>query len=145
MNKPASRGQSVSCAHLGLPEDSHFSQQPCEVVLAAPSSTGTGQLTGLGNMKEEGPCSHTSDQMRFRALPESPFWPKVPLMRSWMSMWVWTLGLDFVSSCFSRPHLEQINNKYCPCSVRPFERRLLGCPYMLGIPLCPSPPNVPSS
>lgn len=53
--------------------------------------------------------------------------------------------LDFVSSCFSGPHLEQINNKYCPRSIRPFERRLLGCPYMLGIPLCPSPPNVPSS
>ena len=127
-------------AHPGL---SHFSQQPCEVVLAAPSSMGTGQWTGQENTRAEGPCSRTSVQMRFRALPESPFWPKVPLMRSWMSMWVWTIA--FVSSCFSGPHFRKLKHKGCPGSIRSFEWCLLGYPYMLGTHLCHSPPNVPSS
>ena len=119
-------------AHPGL---SHFSQQPCEVVLAAPSSMGTGQLTGPENTRAEGPCSHTSVQMRFQALPESPFWPKVPLMRSWMSMWVWTIA--FVSSCFSGPHFRKLKQQRLPR----LSKIIWVAPF--GVPLhawCPSLP-----
>jgi hypothetical protein len=79
-----------SYAHLSLPEKLVLlSPQPCEVALAAPSSMGTGQSIARGSTRAEGQCSPTNDRTRSPALRGSPFWLRVPLMRSWMSMWVW--------------------------------------------------------